>query len=92
MESGDTGSIVQLVTPDRQAIGDRTFIIEEDGRLYVAVAVLEYDAASARTEDQKRGVEEVRRMYEDAKGKCCLCAVTLMQAWSWKPVNTKPII
>lgn len=90
MESGGENGIVQLLTPDRRAIGDRTFIIEEDDRLYVAVAVLEYDPAAARTDEQKRGVAEVRRMYEDAKGKCCLCATTMMQRWSWLPVNTRP--
>ncbi|HYN46852.1 MAG TPA: hypothetical protein VES64_09185 [Allosphingosinicella sp.] len=54
--------------PGRDVPTARTFIIEEDGRHYVAVAVLEYDPGACRTDEEREGVEQIARLYERSKG------------------------
>ena len=49
------------------ALREPTFIIEHEGALYVTEGVLEYRWSEDLTDEQKRGVEEVRRLYEEAR-------------------------
>lgn len=40
------------------------FLVKHDGKYYLAVAVLEYDPADARSDEEKKGVAEVARYFE----------------------------
>jgi hypothetical protein len=49
------------------ALRDPTFIIEHQGVLYVTEGVLEYRWSEDLTDEQKRGVKEIRRLYDEAQ-------------------------
>jgi hypothetical protein len=50
-----------------KALTDPTFIIEHDGALYVTEGVLEYRWSEDLSDEQRRGVEEIRRLYDEAR-------------------------
>jgi hypothetical protein len=50
-----------------KALTQPTFIIEHQGALYVTEGVLEYRWSDDLPDEQKRGVEAVRQMYDEAR-------------------------
>lgn len=40
------------------------FLVKHDNKYYLTVAVLEYDPAAAKTDAERKGVEEVARYFE----------------------------
>ncbi len=74
----------------RDAPMARTFIIEEGGRHYVAVAVLEYDPGACRTDEEREGGEQIARLYEKSKGRLERGAVALELDPGITAVQTNP--
>jgi len=85
-----SADVVRLVS-ELTALSKPNFLIEKDGRFYLALAVLEYDPDAARSEDEKRGIEEVQRLFTDCKvkGSLCACEVQAMALLSGG-MNTGP--
>ena len=55
------------VTSQTAALSSPTFVIEHEGRLYVTLAVLEYDPkASGLSAEQKRGIKQMQELFRDA--------------------------
>ena len=53
--------VVHVAKDGQPALAAPNFVIEDGERLYVAIAVLEYDpGAQDLTDEQKRGIEELR--------------------------------
>ena len=50
-----------------RALTEPTFIIEHQGALYVTEGVLEYRWSEDLSEEQRRGVEAVRRLYDEGR-------------------------
>ncbi len=50
-----------------KALTEPTFIIEHQGVLYVTEGVLEYRLSEDLSDEQRRGVEEVRRLYDEGR-------------------------
>lgn len=62
-DENDSDRIVEVVRK-RPAYTHPSFIVEQDGRYYVTVAVLEYDPkARGITKEQREGVAEIERLY-----------------------------
>ena len=74
----------------KSALSSPSFVIEDEGRYYVTVAVVEYDPAAADTPEKKKGVEDVRALYDKAQkeggGKACKIELSATAA----PMNTGP--
>lgn len=86
------GEIVQ-VTRQTSAYSRPNFVIEKDGRLYVTLALLEYDPqASDLTAEQKRGVKQMQKMFEAAHRQGSLRAAQLEAGWEeLGPLNSGPL-
>jgi hypothetical protein len=57
------------VTTRQLALDAPNFIVEYQGKLYITLAALEYDAnARNLTREQKSGIKSVRKMFEAAEG------------------------
>jgi len=70
------------VTKRTEALGSPNFVIEQNGRLYVAVAVLEYDPDSPGiSAEQREGVAQIRRMFERAAKEAPLTGAELDPSW-----------
>lgn len=65
----DSSNNIVQVARQTEALTSPSFIIEQNGRFYVTVAVLEYDPNAAdMTDEQKRGVEQIKEMFEASQG------------------------
>jgi len=86
---GTDGCVVQVATPEKYALNDPAFVIESDGRFYVAVAVLEFDPnAPDITPEEKEGVEQVSRMVRD--GTAGVRGARIPGGWDYSRQNTSP--
>lgn len=77
-------------------VGWPTFVIEEGGRYYVAIAVLEYNEAGAQSDQQREGVAAMRKLFqgeEMAAAPSSVQAKRLSSDWqSFGCMNTNPPI
>lgn len=81
----------QIKTPDRAAATSPNFVIEDDGRYYIAVAVLEYDPdAENITEEERRGVDQVRQLFETSVREAPVGASRLNERYNYSMQNTRP--
>ena len=88
---GSHDDIVHVKVPDRAASSSPNFIIEHDGRYYVTVGVLEYNpAAKGLTDEQKRGIEDVRKMFDSGQKEYPAQASRLSQRLVSIAHNTEP--
>jgi hypothetical protein len=86
------GEIVQ-VTHQSFAYSRPNFVIEQDGRLYVTLAVLEYDPkAEDLSAEQKRGVKQMQELFEGAYKQGSVRAAKLEAGWEdLGPLNSGPL-
>jgi hypothetical protein len=84
-------NIVQ-VTTQTAALSSPNFVIEHEGRLYVTLALLEYDPKAPNlSAEQKRGVKQMQQMFKEARQRGSLNAAQLDAGWrSIGPVNSGP--
>ena len=89
---GSHDDIVHVKVPDRAASSSPNFIIEHDGRFYVTVGVLEYDPATkGLTDEQKRGIEDVRKMFNSGQKEYPAQASRLSLNGDFIAHNTEPL-
>lgn len=83
--------VVQVLR-QRAALGSPTFVVEYDGKLYATVAVLEYDPkARSLTPEQKRGVKQMRDLFDASQKEGSLRAGRLEADWMlFGPMNSGP--
>lgn len=87
----ETEQEIVHVTQRMPALSSPSFIVERGGRFYVTLAVLEYDPDAAVTPEQKRGVEQIRDMFEAAQKEGGLRAGHLQRSLRGiGPMNTGP--
>ncbi len=84
--------IVQ-VTRQTFAYSRPNFVIEQDGRLYVTLALLEYDPkASNLSAEQKRGIKQMQKIFEGAHRQGSLRAAQLEDnSEELGPLNSGPL-
>ena len=82
---------VVKVAGRKPALSSPSFIIEKDGRLYVTVAVVEYDAQAANiTPEQKKGVAEVQTLFTKAQQQGSVTACPIEPDVAAVAMNTGP--
>lgn len=83
--------IVRVSSRSRAALAEPTFIVEKDGVLYITLAVVAYDPRDADTEEQKEGVERMRRLFEGVRADSPLpCAQVEFSPGLSRLVQTNP--
>jgi hypothetical protein len=93
MSDDDENNEIVQVTSQRPAFASPNFVIEKDGRLYVTLALIEYDPkASGLSAEQKRGVKQMQKLFDEANRKGSLRAAQLDAEFSRTgPINSGPI-
>jgi len=84
--------VVHVAKDGQPALAAPNFVIEDGERLYVAIAVLEYDpGAQDLTDEQKRGIEEMRQMFVKSQDGGSLRAGRIDYQWTaLGPMHTGP--
>lgn len=86
------GKDIVRVSRSVRAYSSPTFVVEKDGVLYLTVGVLAYDPnAPDLSTEQKRGVQEMQKLYQTATRKDSLRAAFVdPKLLSFGPLQSGP--
>ena len=81
------------VTTQMAALSEPNFVIEHEGRLYLTLALIEYDPkAAGLSPEQKPGIKQMQQLFGDARHRGELKAVPVsLQFEGPGPVATGPV-